>query len=185
MSKPVKELIRKELIQRFEGLTSLAVVGFTGINAVMNRQIRGRLREKNIRMTVVKNAIARQAFEAIGLSDGRDLLTGPCAVAFGSDAEQTSVVDVIRELMDIAKEAPTLTVKAAVLEGEVFGTERIKELSEYPTRPEAQARLVGSVLSPGRTLAACLTGPGGMLASLVKAIQETKETQDESAEKAA
>ena len=69
MSKPIKELVQKELIKRFENLTSMAVVGFTGIDANTTREIRGRLREKTIRMTVVKNSIARQALDAVGLPE--------------------------------------------------------------------------------------------------------------------
>ena len=43
MSKPIKNLLRKEFIRRFEGITSLAVVGFTGLDAVSTNEIRGRL----------------------------------------------------------------------------------------------------------------------------------------------
>ena len=181
MSKPVKELIRKELIKRFEGVTSLAVVGFTGIDTLKTHEIRGRLRAKDIRMTVVKNSIARHAFEAVGIPEAKDLLEGPCAVAFGVDQEQVSVVNVVRELLDIAKEAPNLVVKAAVLEGDVFGKDQIDALSKYPTRDEAIARTVSCVLAPGAKLAGCLVGPGGKIASLLKAIQEKKEGEGEAA----
>ena len=93
MSKPVKELVRKELINRFDGVSSLAVVGFSGISAVNTRKIRGQLREKEISMTVVKNSIARQAFKEVGLDSAVGLLDGPCAIAYGAD----SVVSVVRE----------------------------------------------------------------------------------------
>jgi len=102
-------------------------------------------------------------------------------VAFGVDQEQVSVVNVVRELLDIAKEAPNLVVKAAVLEGDVFGKDQIDALSKYPTRDEAIARTVSCVLAPGAKLAGCLVGPGGKIASLLKAIQEKKEGEGEAA----
>ena len=34
MSKPVKEMLRKEITDRLAGVDSLAVVGFTGVDAV-------------------------------------------------------------------------------------------------------------------------------------------------------
>jgi len=175
MSKPVKELIRKEMVKRFEGVDSLAVVGFSGIDAITTNEIRGRLRQKDIRLTVVKNSIARQAFEAVGLPQAADLLDGPCAVAFGAHAKQVGVVTVVRELLDIAKATPALTVKAAVLEGEVFGEDKIPELSRFPTRDEAIAGAAACVLSPGAKLAGCLVGPGRLVAGLLKAIRENKE----------
>ncbi len=179
MSKPVKELIRKELIEKFEGVKSLVIVGFTGLDGVSTHQLRGRLREKNIRMNVVKNSLACQAFDAVGLADAKGLLDGPSAVVFGADPEVMGVVEVIRELLDIRKESPSLTVKAALLDGEPFGPDRISELSKYPTREEAIARVVTCVLSPGRNLAGCLIGPGGTIAALLKAIQEKREDEGE------
>lgn len=177
MSKPVKQLVKKEFMKRFEGLDSLAVVAYSGIDGVTTNRIRGRLRDKNIRLSVVKNSMARQAFDAIGLSDAGNLLSGPCAVAFGTGPDRIGVVEIVRELMDIAKEAPNLTVKAALLDGEQFGPDRIKALSGYPTRPEAIAKAVSCVLSPGGKLVGCLVGPGRVVASLVKAIQEKREAE--------
>lgn len=170
MSKPIKELLRKNLEKRFDGVTSLAVVGFTGLSAVTTRQIRGRLRNKDIKFTVVKNAVARQAFKTIGIGQAGELLDGPCAVAYGSD----SVVSVVRELLEIGKEKEmsTLTVKAALLDGELFGKDQIVRLSKFPTRPEAMARVVSCLLTPGAKLAGCIVGPGRKVAALVKAIEE-------------
>ena len=177
MSKPVKQLIRKELVKRFDGLSSLAVIGFTGIDAITTHKIRGRLLQKEIKLTVVKNSLARQAFKEIGLPEAGKLLDGPCAIAFGEDPRKVGVINVIREMLDIRKETENLTVKAALLDGEVFGPERIDELSNYPTRDEAISRLIGCALSPGRNLSGILTGPGGTIANLVKAIQDKKQSE--------
>lgn len=168
MSKPVKELIRNEMVTRFQGITSLAVVGFTGLDAIATHTVRGKLLEKDIRMTVVKNSIARQAFKQMGLEGAGDLLEGPCAVAYGAD----SVVTVVRTLMDVAKDAPKLTIKAALLDGTVFTADQIEALSKFPTRDEAIARVVQVVLSAGRNLSACLIGPGSALASILKTVQD-------------
>ncbi len=184
MSKPVKELVRKELVKRFAGVDSLAVVGFTGLDAVTTHTVRGRLLEKGVRLTVVKNSVARQAFKELGLAKAGEMLDGPCAVAYGSDPK-VGVVNVVRSLLEIAKETPKLTVKAALLEGEIFGTERIDELSKFPTRDEALSQLVGAILAPGRKLAACLVGPGGKVAAILKTIEEKRKEAGETAPAAA
>ena len=180
MSKPVKELVRKSLIGRFQGLQSLAIVGFTGLDAIATNVIRGRLLEKDIRLTVVKNAVARQAFREIDLSQACDLLDGPCAVAYGGD----SVVDVVRELLEIGKESPALTVKAALLDGEVFAAERVGELSKFPTRDEAIANVLTCALSPARTLAGCLRAPAANIAGVLKTIEDKQGGEDAEAEAA-
>lgn len=181
MSKPVKELIRKEIMHRLEGVTSMAVVGFSKVDAISNNEIRGRLREKDIRMTVVKNSLARQAFREMGIEGAGPLLEGPCAVAWGAD----SVVTVVRELLDIKKQQPNLTVKAAYMEGAAFGPERIDELSKYPTRDEAIAKLVTCILSPGSNLGGCLKSPAAKIAGILKTIEENHGEGAEAGEPAA
>ncbi len=177
MSKPVKKLIRNELIKRFEGVTQLAVVGFTGVDANTTNAIRDRLAEKDIRVAVVKNSLARQAFRELGIEDAGQLLDGPSAVAYGSD----SVVTVVRELLDIGKETPNLQVKAAFMEGDVFGQERIDALSKYPTRDEAIGQVVGCVLAAGGNLSGCLIAPGGQIAGILKGMEEdsSEESSDD------
>lgn len=61
MSKPVKGLIEKELVSRFKEVESVAVINPRGIDAIKNNQMRRRLREKGLRMTVVKNSLAKRA----------------------------------------------------------------------------------------------------------------------------
>ena len=168
MSKPIKQLIRKELAQRLEGVDSLAVVGFAGIDAISTNQMRGRLLEKGIQLMVVKNSLARQAFKDIGLEAAGDLLDGPSAVAFCPDG----VIPVVRELLEIKKEIKDLEVKAAILEGEAYGADQILALSKFPTREEAIAKLVSCVLAPGAKLASAVLAPGKKVASLIKAIEE-------------
>ena len=182
MSKPVKELVRNELMKRLQGIDSLAVVGFTGLDALSTHAVRGRLLEKGIRMTVVKNSVARQAFQKMGLEAASAMLDGPCALAYSPDPK-VGVVSVVRTLLDVAKDSPKLTVKAALLEGEVFPTGRIEELSKFPTRDEALSQLAAILLAPGRKLAACLIGPGGKVAAILKTIEENRKKAGEAAPK--
>jgi large subunit ribosomal protein L10 len=172
MSKPVKALIRDELTRRLEGVTSLAVVGLTGVDAITTTNMRKRLREQDIRLLVIKNALAKQAFKAIDLEVASDLLDGPCALAYGGD----NVVSLVRELLDIKKEyANELVVKAAVMDGEAFGSDRIEALSKFPTRDEAIGTIISCALAPGMKAAACILAPGSKIASLVKAIEESHD----------
>jgi len=117
--------------------------------------------------------MARQAFQDVGLDMVCDLLDGPCAVAWGAD----SIVSVVRELLDINKKsAPTLTVKAALMDGEVFvGEQDVERLSKFPTRDEALGQVVQAVLSAGANVAGCIVGPGGQITGILKTIEEKHE----------
>ncbi|NLF33028.1 MAG: 50S ribosomal protein L10 [Planctomycetes bacterium] len=179
MSKPVKNLIRKEIGRRLEGVSDVAVVSVIGIDGNTNNRLRGELLDKGIHVMVVKNSMARQAFEDLGLGAAGDLLDGPCAVAYGAE----SVVDVVREILDRAKQIPELSVKGAYMDGEVFaGPARVAELSKFPTRIEALGKLSGAALGPGSKLAGALIGPGGVIAGILKALEERGESTGQSAE---
>ena len=168
MSKPIKQLIRKEIAGRLGDINEVAIVSVIGIDGNTNNQLRRDLLAKGIQVSVVKNSLARQAFEDMGIGAAGDLLTGPCAVAFGGE----SIVDVVREILDRAKKIPALAVKGAYMDGEVFGPERVVELSQYPTRVEAQGRLATAALSPGGKLVGAILGPGSVIAGILKAIEE-------------
>ena len=177
MSKPIKQLIRNELTSRLDGVDSVAVVDLTGIDAITTNQIRSRLTDKDIRLNVVKNSLAKQAFKDVGLEAASDLLDGPCALAWGAD----SIIDVVRELRDIAKEVNELELKGALLDGDLFEAGRMAELANYPTREEAIGQIAQAITSPGAQLAGCLIAPGGAIASLLKTIEEAADGEPEPA----
>ena len=168
MSKPVKAMLRKELIARLAGVESLTVLSLAGVNGVENTRLRRHLQAKDIRVMVVRNVIARQALEEVGLGSACRLIDGPCALVTGA----LNPVVVVRELLEQAKDIPSLLVRGALMEGEVFGPERVEELSRYPTREEALANLVGQALSPGGQVVAALLGAGARLAAIVKAVED-------------
>jgi large subunit ribosomal protein L10 len=179
MSKPVKALIRKELVRRLTGVDSLAVLSLAGVDGVENNRLRREFRGKDIRITVVKNSIARQAFDEVGLTDAQGLIEGPCALVYGGDPAGAGIVGILRELLGRRRDVPALRVTGALMEGRVFGPDRVEELSRYPTRQEALARLAALILSPGGRLVAAMRGPGGRLAGALKAIQDRGEPEGE------
>lgn len=180
MSKRVKNLLRKEIVERLEGVKDLAVVGLIGIDAITTNKLRGQLREKGIHVVVVKNAMARQAFKELGMASAVGLLDGACALAYGGE----SLVDVVREVLDKGKTIPKLAVKGAFLEGEVFGPERVEELSKYPTRIEALGNLSRMITTPGAKVVGAVVGSGALLAGLLKTIEERAEKAAPEAEAA-
>lgn len=174
MSKPVKNLITDTYKQQFAGLNGAVLVDIRGVEANTNNEMRADLNGKQIKITIVKNALAKKAFEGTELEPLNEMLEGPNAMVYPVD-EDTSVVSVARELLDWAKKEENLDFKGAVMEGITFGPDQIKKLSEYPTKEEAQAKVVQIVLTPGQKLVGSIVSPGRNLASIVKAIQEKLE----------
>ncbi|MEM7229123.1 MAG: 50S ribosomal protein L10 [Planctomycetota bacterium] len=169
MSKPIKEMMVADYERRFGELEGALVIDIRGIEANDNNDMRMSLEEKDIRVTVVKNTLARKAFEGTSLEGLGDFLTGPCAIACGGD----SVVNVAREVVAWAKKVELLELKGAILDGTPFaGAAGVKQLSEFPTKEEAQAKVVQLVLSPAGNLVGAAKGPGGAVMGIVKEIEE-------------
>lgn len=172
MSKLVKEMIVDEYRSRFGGVNQAVVVDIRALNANQNVEFRTGLRKKDIRVTVLRNRLARKAFSETELKALDPLLEGPSALVTGAD----SVVQVARELVDWLKKIKTLELKGAVLDGDVFtGRDGIEALSKFPTREEAQGQVMQLILSPASNLVSAVTSPGAQIVSIIKQIADKLE----------
>ncbi|MEE2907447.1 MAG: 50S ribosomal protein L10 [Planctomycetota bacterium] len=172
MSRPIKKMIVQEYQRRFDGISDALLVDIRGVPANDNNALRLGLLEKNIRVTVIRNKLAKDAFEGTTLEGLTPGLEGPSALCYG----ETSVVDIARELVNWAKKLKELDLKGAILDGQYFdGDSGVKELSKFPTREEAQAKVVQLVLSPAKNLVGAVVGPGSQLLAIVKEIQDRLE----------
>jgi len=172
MSKPVKEIIMRDILERLGDHEDAMVVSLRGIDSNSTNRIRAELRTKSIEVTVVRNALAKRAFAGTPLGVLEPVLTGQSAFAYGGE----SVVEVAREIVELVKQFPEIELKGAVLDGQLYeGEAGVTALSKFPTRDEAIAKVVTLVLSPGRNLLGQIKGPGGRLAGILKAIQDKHE----------
>lgn len=172
MSKPVKNLIVAEYKKRFADVEGAVLIEVRGMPATANTALRSKMRQSNVRVTVVKNTLAKRAFTGTPLEALAPGLKGPRAVVYG----KTSVVNIARELVESAKSNDQLGLMGACLDGTWFdGEEGVKRLSKFPTREEAQAKVVTLVLSPARNAVGAIVAPGSRLLGIVKEIQTRLE----------
>jgi len=174
MSKTVKNIIMRDYKARIAGGTDqypdALLISIRGVKAIDTTKMRHGLAKKNIKITMVQNALARKTFEGSNLAQLSDLLSGSNALAYGGQ----SVVEVAREIMTFIAKMPKIELKGAILDGTLFkGKAGVEELSKLPTRDEAIAQAVTLILSPARNLVGQIQGPGRTVAGLIKAI-ETK-----------
>lgn len=179
MSKPIKNLIVETYRRKFDGIDGAVVVDLRGVSANNNNALRGGLAKDGIRITVVKNSLARKAFVDTVLDSVNELLDGPCALAYGGG--EVSVVNVARALIDKVKGLENVSFKGAVMEGVVFGPDQVEALSKYPTREEAQAQVIQVILAAAGSLIGAITGAGGAIGGILKAIEEKLEGEAEDA----
>jgi large subunit ribosomal protein L10 len=184
MSKTVKQIIMRDYKNRIAGggedFGNALLISIRGLKAIETTRLRGDLSKKKIKITVLRNSLARKAFEGTSLAQLNELLTGANALAHGGE----SVVEVAREMVEAMNKLPGLELKGAVLDGTLFkGKEGVTELSKFPTKDEAIGQVVTLIVSPARKLVAQVKGPGSTIAGIIKAI-ETKLEKGETIAKA-
>jgi len=170
MSKAMKELMMREYKARMDTAEEALLIGIRGLKGTQTTKVRATLHKKNIRISVVRNNLARKNFENTKLAAFENLLTGSNAVAFGGQ----SIVEVAREIVKLVEQFPVIELKGALLDGTLYtGKAGVTELSKFPTKDEAIGNVVTLVVSPARKLLGQLQGPGSTVAGVIKAI-ETK-----------
>jgi large subunit ribosomal protein L10 len=173
MSKYVKGLVQKQLEKAFSGVNEFVVVSIRGINGVDNNVMRGALRQNDIRLSVVKNSLARNAFKNMGAKVSDGLFTGPCAIAYGGD----SIVDVAKQLVTWAGKLKELEIKGAFLDGEVLDSKQAVGMSRMPSRAELQGSIVLAAMSPGAKVAGAIMAPASNIAGCIKSLAEKLEKE--------
>ncbi len=173
MSKQIKQLVTNELQSKFKGVNEFIVVDITGIDGIANNQLREKFLSKKIKLTMVRNAMMRQAMKALNMTAAMDLFsTGSCTVAFGG----ASIVDLAKEIDSIAKEVP-IKFKGAYLEGTSLDAAAAKNLINMKTRAELQGEIVMLANAPARRLASQIAAPASKIAGCIKTIIEKAEKE--------
>lgn len=171
MSKFVKDLITKELRSRYSQTDNAIWVEMIGIDGITTNQFRRELREKKLRLEVVRNALLRRAVGDGPLSRLADKLDGPAALITGGD----SAVEAAKFLDQWLPRLKGMRLRGALLEGEFLDEAAVAGLSKMPTKRDMQARLAGCIRSPGANLASAMLAGGRNIAGCLKSLIEKLE----------
>ncbi|MGD9721892.1 MAG: 50S ribosomal protein L10 [Pirellulales bacterium] len=179
MSKLVKDLVRDQLQRELDGVSDLLLVNVVGLTANRAAALRRSLRQKNIKLMVVKNSQARRATEGTALAPAFEGSKGTLAMVWGS----SDIVSLAKEVVRLAgdKEFEAFRARGGVMDGTRLASDEVERISKWPSREEQISILLGQILSPGAKLASQLISCGGALASQIKQHGEGEESGGESA----
>ena len=139
-----KEAELQELERAFKGSDSAIVVDYKGMNVPQVTELRRQLRTAKASYKVVKNTIAKRALKGSVFEALEPHFEGTTAVAYTS----TDPVALAKTLTTFAKTAPTLKIKAAVVQGRAIKAAEVTDLASLPGRPELYAKLLFILQAP-------------------------------------
>jgi large subunit ribosomal protein L10 len=167
MSKAIKALMTDQIKGRYAGLDSACVVELTGLDVAAQEKLRRNLRAKSARLEVLKNSLARRAFEGGPLGPLGKAMVGPCALVTSSG----SLIDVAKLLVEAAREFTKLKLKQAIVDGDP-SLVSIEAVSKMRGKGEIVGEVAMLIGSPGRSIAGCMKSPQSRIAGCLKTISE-------------
>lgn len=167
-----KQAVVAEVAAVAAAAPALIAAEYSGLNVAEMTALRRSARDAGIYLRVVRNTLARRAFEGTQFDCMRSTLTGPLLLAFSND-EPGSAAKVIR---DFAKENRKLVVRLISLDGRLLDSAEIESVANLPSLDQARSMLLGLLQAPLGKFLRVLSEPEAKLLRLLDARREQQTT---------
>jgi len=168
----LKKAVVTEVAEVARGALSAIAAEYRGLSVAEMTNLRINARNAGVYMRVVRNTLARRAFEGTDFSCMNDGLSGPLILAFSRE-EPGSAARVMR---DYAKENDKLVIKLVSFGGKLLEISDVGRLADLPTKDEAIGQLMSVMMAPIAKLVRTLAEPQAKLVRTLAAVRDQKQT---------
>lgn len=172
--RPAKAASVAEITRKFSAAKSIFLTDYSGLSVEAMTRLRQNLRKAHVEYVVVKNTLARISARQAGCEVIAPHFDGPTAVALGMH-DPIAPAKIIADFLKDTHEKPT--IKACLVEGQLFVGADALALAQLPGRDELLFRLLQVMNSPLRGMAQVLSGILRNFAYVLNAVVEQKKQQ--------
>jgi len=167
MLRTEKAQVVDDIKDRFARMSSAVLLDFSGMTVEEVSGLRDVFRSKGIEYKVVKNTLVKRALSDAPYLDGLSgALKGMTGIAWSFEEPSAAA----RVVKDFTKDNEKLKIKAGVLDGQVLDAKAVtNQLASLPSKDEARAMLLATLMAPAQQLVMLLNTPAGNFARLLQA----------------
>lgn len=180
----INRLLFAQAKRDYAALTNLVMIRNYGLNGEDAVSVRAELREKGLKMRIVRSRVTMRAFREMGVAEAEKLFAGPTMIVEGPDPVATAKLAVELCKKFLKGKERKVEIIGGLLDGQLLNVKDIEEFAKIPSREELLARISGQVYGVGAQVAACALGPARRLAGAVKTLAD-KQEEDSSGDSAA
>ncbi len=168
-----KQAIVAEVNETASKALSAVMADYRGVSVDDMTALRKTAREAGVHVRVIRNTLARRAFEGTEFECLNEALLGPNILAFSIEDPGAGA----RLFKDFAKENAEFKIKALSVGGKLLPAEQIDALAKLPTRDQAISLLMAVMRAPVTKLAMTLNDIPGRVARVVAAVRDQKQQE--------
>ena len=166
-----KQAIVAEVNETANKALSAVMADYRGVSVDEMTSLRQQARGAGVHVKVIRNTLAKRAFEGTEFECLNEALLGPNILAFSIEDPGAGA----RVFKDFAKDNESFEIKALSVGGKMLPPEQIDVLAKLPSREQALAMLLSVMQAPITKLARTLNDVPGRVTRVVAAVRDQKK----------
>ena len=166
-----KKAIVADVNETASNAVSLVIADARGVNVVDMTELRKQARENNVDLRIVKNSLAKRAFQGTEFECIESALAGPSLFGFSMEDPGAAA----RLFKDFAKTNEKFEVKALSISGQLLEKEQLDVLATLPTLEQALGQLVSVMIAPVTKLVRTFNEVPTKVTRVVAAVRDQKQ----------